>query len=183
MCVEEEKMEIALRVFQQVDIPLIKKWLTAKENSKWLSSFFQAESVTDGQIALYLMKRDRSTFVIECDGVAVGIMGLTNVDEINRSAEIWSVIGDGKYRRRGISSMGFILTLQRAFGEMRMHSVNGWATEGNFTIRIFEKLGFTLVGRQRECHLHDGLYKDRILYDILQGEFSTGPFAQVSGRS
>jgi len=74
-----------------------------------------------------------------------------------------------------VSSTGFILTLQKAFYDIGLHSVNGWATDGNHTIRIFQKLGFNYIGRQRECHLQDGVYKDRILFDILHDEFKVVP--------
>lgn len=168
----ETIMEVTLRDVQQVDIPLLKPWLTAKENTKFLDSFFQNESIRDEQLAIFLMRRDKRTFLVLCDGIPVGVMGLTNINKTNRSAEIWSVIGDCNYRRKGVFSIAFIQTLQRAFSDLGLHSVNVWATDGNPTIRIFQKLGFTCIGRQRECHLQDGLFKDRILFDILDSEFS-----------
>jgi RimJ/RimL family protein N-acetyltransferase len=173
-------MEVTLRGVQQADIPVLKPWLTAKENAKFLAPFFQNESIRDEQLALFLMRRDKRTFLVLCDGIPVGVMGLTNIDETNRSAEIWSVIGNPNYRRKGVSSTGFVLTLQKAFYDLGLHSVNGWAADGNFTIRIFQKLGFTCIGRQRECHLQDGVYKDRILFDILHNEFKLGPFTTRS---
>lgn len=164
-------MEVTIRDVQQADIPILRPWFTNKENAKWLVPFFQNETMRDEQIALFLMRKDKRTFLVICDGIPVGVMGLTNIDEINRSAEIWSLLGEKTYRKRGIISIGHVLTLKKAFQELGLHSVNAWVADGNFSIRIPERLGMKLIGRQRECHLLDGVYRDRILFDILRDEF------------
>lgn len=46
-----------------------------------------------------------------------------------------------------------------------------WIVKRNYTISVCEKLGFKMIGRQRQCHLLDGVFKDRILFDILHSEF------------
>ena len=160
-------MEVTLRDIQQADIPLLKPWLTDKENAKFMDPFFQNESMREEQLAFFLMRKDRRIFLIICDGIPVGVMGLTNIDGINRSAEIWSLLGEKTYRRKGIITFGYILTLKKAFEEFGLHSIHAWVVDGNFTISVCEKLGFKTIGRQRECHLFDGIFKDRILFDIL----------------
>ncbi|HPW19601.1 MAG TPA: GNAT family protein [Vicinamibacterales bacterium] len=163
-------MQVTLREVGPQDIATVHPWLTDPDNAKWLAPFFQNPLLREEQLALFLMRRDRKTYLLLCDGVPVGLMGLTSIDDVNRSAEVWSVIGERAYRQRGLSTIGFVLTLQKAFGELALHSVNAWAAEGNHTIRIFEKLGFTRIGRQRECHRQHGEYKDRILFDIVSTE-------------
>jgi RimJ/RimL family protein N-acetyltransferase len=165
-------MQLSLREMQQADIRMMKAWLTAKENSKFLAPFFQNEFMMDEQLAVFLMRRDKRTFLILGAGTPVGLVGLTNIDESNRSAEIWCVVGDPNYRHKGVATTGFILALQKAFSDLGLHSVSGWASDGNFTVRVFQKLGFRCIGRQRECHFQDGVLKDRILFDILQHEFN-----------
>lgn len=168
-------MEITLRDMQQTDIPLLKPWLTDKENAKFLDPFFQNESIKDEQLAFFLMRKDRRIFLILCDGIPVGMMGLTNIDGINRSAEIWSILGEKTYRKKGVITVGYALALKKAFQEFGLHSVHAWILDGNFTIRVCEKLGFNTIGRQRQCHLIDGVFKDRILVDILHNEFEVRP--------
>lgn len=164
-------MEVTLRDVQQADIPLLKPWFTDKENAKFLDTFFQNESIGDVQLALFLMRRGKRTFLILCDGIPVGVMGLTNIDEINRSAEIWSLLGEKTYRKKGIITIGHVLTLKKAFQEFGLHSVHAWVADGNFLNRMCEKLGMKMIGRQRECHLLEGVFKDRFLFDILHSEF------------
>ena len=175
-------MQVTLRNVRQEDIPLIKQWVVAKENAKWLAPFFQNESMRDEQLALFLMRRDKVTWLVLCDGVPVGVAGLINIDTFNRSVELWLVIGDTRYRGMGLSRISYILTLQKAFFELKLHSVYGWAVEGNYPISSLQKLGFTCGGRQRESHLQDGVLKDRILIEILDREFEAGPFARHTGH-
>lgn len=163
-------MEVTLREIQYEDIPKLKSWLTDKENAKFLDPFFQNESLRDEQLAFFLMRKDRHTFLLLCDNIPVGMMGLTNIDEINSSAEIWSLLGEKAYRNKGIITIGYILTLKKAFHEFGLLSVHAWVVEGNYTISVCEKLGFKTIGRQRRCHLFDGVFRDRILFDILPGE-------------
>lgn len=165
-------MELTLRDIKYEDIPLLKPWLTDKENAKFMDPFFQNESLRDEQIAFFLMRKDRRTFLILCDSVPVGMMGLTNIDKINQSTEIWSLLGEKTYRQKGIITIGYVLTLKKAFQELYLHSVHAWVVDGNYTISVCEKLGFKTIGRQRQCHLFDGVFKDRILFDILRNEFN-----------
>ena len=171
-------MEVTLRELQPKDIQIVKGWLTARDNAKFLSPFFQNESMKEEQLAFFLMRRDKLTFLVQCDGIPVGVVGLTNIDEINRSAEIWCVVGDCNFRHKGVATESFVLTLKKAFGNLGLHSVNGWASDGNYTIRTFQRLGFTRIGRQRECHLQDGIFKDRLLFDILDNEFKVTSLPQ-----
>ncbi len=163
-------MKISLKKIIQEDIPIIKPWLILKENAKWLDPFFQNDSLSDVQLALFLAKKDKRNYMLMCDGVPVGIMGLTNIDEINRSAEVWSILGDLNYRRKGIISVGHVLVLNKAFDELDLHSLHSWVLEGNFSARVLDKIGYKTIGSQRECHMVDGEFKDRILYDLVRGD-------------
>ena len=164
-------MDIKLREILQEDIKLLKPWLIERENAKWLDTFFQNEGLRDEQLAIFLIKKDRRTFMILNNEIPVGIMGITNIDKINESGEIWSLLGNKDFRNKGIITIAYVLTLKKAFYELHLHSINAWVAEGNFTIRVFEKLGFNVIGRQRKCHLMDGILKDRILFDLLRDEF------------
>ena len=81
-----------------------------------------------------------------------------------------------------MATLGFILTLQKAFVELKLHSVYGWAVEGNYPICSLQKLGCTRGGRQRESHLQDGVFNDRILLEIFDREFQAGPFARQTAQ-
>lgn len=172
-------MIIELREIVQEDIKTIKPWLTDKENAKWLDSFFQNEKLTDEQLALFLMKRDKKTYMVLYQGVPVGIAGLTEIDEINQSAHIWDLLGNKAYRKRGIIKAANMLVWKKAFFELNLHSVNSWITEDNVFTGVMRTHPMKTIGRQRECHMVDGVLKDRILFDLLKDEFDESALYQL----
>ena len=164
-------MTTKLRDFNKNDLDNIYSWLTDSENSKWLDTFFQDVNLKIEQLMFFLMRKDKRVFIIEHDGVPVGIMGLTNIDEINKSSEIFGLLGNKEYRKKGVFTLAQYLAVKKAFHDLNFHSVNAWVVDGNYTIKICEKLNFKIIGRQRQCHMFDGVLKDRILFDILREDF------------
>ena len=172
-------MKISLREITQEDIRIIKPWLINKENAKWLDSFFQNDGLSDIQLALFLIRKDKKTYMIMCDDIPVGVIGLTEINEINRSSGIWVLVGDRSYRRKGVCIVSMILILKKAFYDLNLHSVNTWAPEEHFTWRVFiKKIGFKMIGRQRECYMMDGQLKDLILIDILKNDLDESALLQ-----
>ncbi len=174
-------MKVNIRDFVHADIKIIKPWLTDKENAQWLDPFFENESLKDEQLAFFLLRRDKRIYIVNCDDIPVGIMGINNIDKINRSAELWSLLGDRAYRRLGITKIAQYLTLKKAFYELDLHSVRAWVVDINVMKTGLEKLNFKTVGRLRECHLLNGVFRDRILFDILRCDFEKIPIDEVFG--
>jgi RimJ/RimL family protein N-acetyltransferase len=56
------------------------------------------------------------------------------------------------------------------FRDLGLHTVNTWVVEHNPSLRIIERLGFRLIGRQRQSHCIDGRAYDRLLFDLLASE-------------
>ena len=100
----------------------------------------------------------------------VGIVGLTNVDRVFGTARIWVVVGDKTFGARGHATHAASRLLSYAFRELKLRAVNTWIVEHNPSRRIAERLNFTLVGRQRQCHVIDGRPYDRLWFDILASE-------------
>jgi len=82
----------------------------------------------------------------------------------------WGVCGDKSFRSRGFSNFASSKLMTIAFRDLGLHSVNTWAVEHNQSIRVIERLGFRLIGRQRQCHEIDGRLYDRLLFDLLASE-------------
>ena len=109
-------------------------------------------------------------FTSDDDQTPIGIVGLTNVDRIFRTARIWVVVGDKSFGARGHATRAASKLLTYAFRELNLRVVNTWIVEHNPSRRIAERLGFALVGRQRQCHVIDGRAYDRLWFDILASE-------------
>ena len=48
--------------------------------------------------------------------------------------------------------------------------MNTWIVEHNPSVHIAERLGFKLIGRQRQCHYMNERFYDRLWFDLLAPE-------------
>jgi RimJ/RimL family protein N-acetyltransferase len=120
---------------------------------------------------------DEATFGIFVKGTgqiagAVGLGGITSyvVNRGVRTAEIgyW---GSPETRGNGYVTEAVREVVRWGFEEVGLGRVVWQAFDGNIpSRRVIEKLGFTIVGRQRASHAHRGVVRDMWLADILPGE-------------
>lgn len=101
----------------------------------------------------------------------VGLVGLSNIDESTKSAELWFLLGDQRYKRLGLTTGAALMLLDHGFEQLDLQVVQSQTVvEHTAAIRILEHLGFRMVGRQRRCHLTSEKICDRLLYDMLAEE-------------
>jgi RimJ/RimL family protein N-acetyltransferase len=164
-------MPVTIREINQDDIKTIKPWLIDKDNAQWLDPFFQNETLRDEQIALFLMRRDKKNYLALCDDIPVGIVGFNDIDLVNRSAHNWVLMGNREFRKKGLMTTALILALKRIFDELDLNSINIWIVDGNISIKTAENVRYKYYGRQRECHLINGVLRDRLHLDMVRTEF------------
>lgn len=153
-------------------IGLAADWLAEERNYEWLG--FGAGVRNPGPVALKIMLQKDSNVVrvfTADDGEPIGIVGLSNVDRIFRTAVIWIVLGDKRYSMKGYAPRAAEMMLTLGFRELGLHVISCWAVECNeASLRVIRRLGFRPAGRLRQCHLIDGRVYDRLLFDLLASE-------------
>lgn len=153
-------------------IRVVADWLSRRDNYEWLD-FGNGKQILTPEWLKISTQRDTEVlrvFTLDDDRTPVGIVGLTNVDRTFGTARIWVVVGDKSFGARGRATQAASRLLTYAFRELNLRVVNTWIVEHNPSRRIAERLGFTLVGRQRQCHVIDGRPYDRLWFDILASE-------------
>ncbi|KAF3762826.1 acyl-CoA N-acyltransferase [Cryphonectria parasitica EP155] len=76
------------------------------------------------------------------------------------------------YQNKGYGTEATNWILDWAFRHGNMHSVNlGTIDYNKRAHRCYEKCGFKLGGRRRQCFWHDRKYWDLLFYDILEEEW------------
>jgi RimJ/RimL family protein N-acetyltransferase len=153
-------------------IELAAGWLAQKENHQWLDFGNGGQAISP---ALLKVMAQRDTHFIRLytgphDDTPIGIAALNSVDRRFRSAVFWGAAGDKSFRSRGWGTLAGSRFLTLAFRELGLHVIQTWVAEGNPSQRLVERLGFRVVGRQRQCHAIDGRLRDRLLYDLLASE-------------
>lgn len=102
----------------------------------------------------------------------IGICGLLDVNQINRTAEAGIFIGNKKYWNKGCGTEAMNALLDYAFNLLnlnsiflRVHSFNQRA------IKYYRKCGFKEIGIRREAYIVGGKKYDQLYMDILAKEF------------
>lgn len=152
-------------------IGLAAAWLGQEENYKWLDFGNGVQRLTPVAIKIMTQRDLHVLRAFQPDDAEqpVGVVGLTNVDRAFKTASLWVVLGDKRYKGRTFYATSQLLTY--AFDELGLQSVSAWTLETNYvTQRGLKRLGFRYVGRLRRCHYVDGQAYDRLLYDLLAEE-------------
>lgn len=106
------------------------------------------------------------------DDKLIGTVGLMDIDNINRSAELGIFIGEEEYRSNGYGSEAIKLILDYGFNYLNLHRIYLNLLSANERAhKCYIKCGFKDAGREREAVYLNGKYYDGILMDILKGEF------------
>jgi RimJ/RimL family protein N-acetyltransferase len=162
-----------VRPLESSDVDVVAGWMADPENYKWLDFGAGQQVLSAASIALMRQRdlHDLRVFGAADDPRAAGIVALSNICRRFRSATLWYVLGDKSQAGRGLTSRAVSCMVTAGFREHGLESIHAWAVVGNLaSIRVLEKNGFRLIGRQRRCHVVDGQPRDRLLFDILATE-------------
>ncbi|MBO8139736.1 MAG: GNAT family N-acetyltransferase [Thermosipho sp. (in: Bacteria)] len=102
----------------------------------------------------------------------VGSTGLNNIDWINRQAEFGIGIFDKNYWNKGLGTEATKLVLKYAFEYLNLNRVYLKTYEYNKrAIRVYEKCGFLLEGKERQAKYLKGKYWDLVRMSILAEDY------------
>ncbi|MFC3748197.1 GNAT family N-acetyltransferase [Paenibacillus sp. GCM10012306] len=100
--------------------------------------------------------------------VLIGIIGLNNIDFINRNAELYVYIGDEKYWGKRLGSDAIETLVRFAFNELNLHRISLFVFSYNTrAIKAYQKVGFVTEGIMKESLFKSGKYYDKVLMAIL----------------
>jgi len=104
-------------------------------------------------------------------GHPIGYLG-ANIDDRDRRACVYIVVGDAGYQGRGYGTDAMRVLLRHLFDGLGLHRAYLFVHESNQrAIRCYEKCGFVWEGRLRE-HLREGsTYSAEIAMGVLAHEF------------
>ncbi|KPL08481.1 hypothetical protein AMJ86_00475 [bacterium SM23_57] len=170
--------QVTLRAVEQDDIPEIlhhfndlevRRFLhmitpvSTEEEEKWIQEITrQRKAGTNFLFAIELQKPKQF----------LGVCGLNSVDWIHRSAELGIAISNKKYWGKGLGTEAIHLLVQFGFNNLNLHRIYLTVFEDNLRAqRVYEKVGFTKTGRQRETIHRLGRYFDLFSMDLLANEY------------
>jgi RimJ/RimL family protein N-acetyltransferase len=167
---------VCLSPLSSDDVTTVAGWLARPEIGKWLD-FGPGHERLDSLALKFMLTRQQYhvlfTFTPEAGGQKIGVVALSNLHRAFGTAMLWYALGDPTHGSRGRTTRAVSELLSVGFEQLGLGAINAWTVSGNeASRRVLEKNGFTLIGRQRRCHLVDGKMRDRLLFDLLSAEFT-----------
>jgi len=118
------------------------------------------------------VERRQEVFTIWFNNEFCGLLGLKDIDFLNRKAEIgyWLI---EKMTGKGIMIRSVERILKFIFDELELNRIQiKCGVRNNFSSAIPKKLGFTIEGIERQGERHHTRYIDLEVYSLLKAEWT-----------
>lgn len=107
-------------------------------------------------------------FAIRTGGRLIGMVNLDGLDWPNGHAEVGIALTEPSERGRGLAAEALTLLIRYAFDELALHRIWARVIEDNQpSLHLFETLGFQREGRLRQHVRRRGIYRDMIVFGLL----------------
>lgn len=169
-------MQISIRQFDKKDIPNKVRWINDSRNNKYLHYDLPLEiGKTEKWLEKNYKREDRYDAVIEVDNIPVGIIGLINIDNEEKTAEYYITIGEQEYKGKGVAFKATKLILEYGFEKIGLKEIFlSTETENYPAIKMYEKVGFKRQGCKK-------LYasKSAYIYAIKKEDIYSETFSPI----
>ncbi|RFU44193.1 N-acetyltransferase [Paraburkholderia sp. DHOC27] len=159
------------------DVNDIAAWLADPDINRWFDfgQGRQALPVLALQLMMQSGRHRLRVFGPKGHNVPSGLVAVSDLTHAFGTGSFW-VLRDS--RRPACTDMTLLASteiLREAFETGRLHSITAWAVDSNVrSRRLLERIGFRLIGLQRDCHVMHGSRFGRVLYDLLPANLSNG---------
>lgn len=167
-----------LRELNKADIPTINKWRNDHELISFLGAPFRYINL-DVDYKWYDDYLNNRHNTLRCSIVekantdeVLGLISLTNINTINRSAVLHIMIGNKENQGKGIGSFAVNKVLRHAFENINLNRIELSVLENNRrAIKLYEKHGFKKEGIKKEATYKDGKFLNMVIMGILSADF------------
>ena len=166
---------VHLRELTASDMPDVNRWRNDPELIGHLAAPYRYVNPETDRDWFDGYQRSRGTQVRCCIWTArsprrrVGLVSLTAIDPVHRSAEFHIMIGEKRDRGAGLGTEATRLMLHHAFANLNLNRVYLTVLEENrAAVAIYRKLGFRREGVLRQAVFKRGVYKNLVLFAALR---------------
>ena len=137
---------------------------------------FINEEVDERWFNAYMDRRSSTVrcAVVDCDAPdqILGLVSLTDIDNLNRSCQLHMMIGDSDQRGKGMGTFAFKEIIRHAFDDLNLNRMEAYILADNAVSQaVCKKVGFKQEGVLRQYAFKDGEYRDTVIMSILREEW------------
>ncbi len=149
------------------------EWLNDLNITKYLSLSSVNITLESEKKALETLSKGHNYAIIDCEtDKLIGNIGLMDISNINRSAELGIFIGNKDFLSKGYGTEAIGLLLDYSFNILNLKNIMLRVFSYNVrAINCYQKCGFKSIGKRRKAYFYAGKYHDIIYMDILSTEF------------
>jgi diamine N-acetyltransferase len=119
---------------------------------------------TDGQLRTLICRNE--------DERAIGTLDLFDHDPVNQRAGVGVLIAEKEERGKGYAREALQLMMEHAFERLFFHQLySNIAVSNEASLNLFEKIGFSIVGRKKEWIRRPDGWEDELLLQCLARDF------------
>lgn len=162
---------IKFRSHQRKDIPYRLKWWRNPKATKFLNDIPKKNTVETQNkwFDKYLKDEEKKFFTILFDNLPIGMVGLFDIDKINKSASVFIIIGDDKFHGQGVGKKAMNFIVNYGFKKLNLHKIKLGVAEKNIgAIKCYETVGFKKEGICKDEFLINGKYQNEILMAVFK---------------
>lgn len=159
------------------DVSDIAAWLADPDIIRWFDFGHGRQTLPVLAVQLMMQSGRHRLRVFGPTGhnVPSGLVAVSDLTHAFGTGSFW-VLRDS--RRPACTDMTLLASteiLREAFEIHHLHSISAWAVDSNVrSRRLLERIGFRLIGLQRDCHVMQGSRFGRVLYDLMPADLSNG---------
>ncbi len=168
-------MKYKLRELSRKDLKVINTWRNDEKLISYLGANYRYIDleIDEAWFDNYLKNRNNTVrcAIVDSDDMIVGLVSLTNINYVNRTAEFHIMIGESDNQNQGIGTYAVDTMLKHAFNNLNLNRIYLEVLKTNDrAIRVYEKNGFQREGVLRQAFYKNGKYEDAIIMSVLKEE-------------
>lgn len=140
----------------------------------WFEEPYEAFVELNDLYDKHIHDQSERRFIIDKEGVSIGLVELVEINHIHRRAE-FQIVVDPAHQGHGYASIAAQLAMNYGFMVLNLHKLYLIVDQGNEkAIHIYGKLGFKVEGVLLKEYFVNGEYRNTIRMCIFQDEYLAG---------
>lgn len=162
---------IQIRKHERKDIPFRVKWFNNFKVNKYLGDKLGEKTSLKKEkkwFSNYELAKNKKFFTICDKSKPIGLVGISNINPINKTADLFIAIGEDNYHGKGIGKDTMLWIIDYGFNTLKLHKLKLAVIKNNIpAVRLYHSLGFILEGEIKKENYYQGRYYSLLLMAIF----------------